>query len=67
MRYIPYIQSCTDRKWICHVAEPADFEEYEREWQATNAVLAESRSDLDAFLDFDVGGSVSASNIGDRD
>ncbi len=23
---------CTDREWICQVAEPADFEEYEREW-----------------------------------
>ena len=28
---------CTDREWICQVAEPADFEEYEREWQASNA------------------------------
>lgn len=29
--------SCTDREWICHVAEPADFEGHEREWQASNA------------------------------
>ncbi len=28
---------CPDREWIFQVAEPADFEEYEREWQASNA------------------------------
>lgn len=37
MRKIRGIQSCTDRAWINHVADPAGFEEYERAWQATNA------------------------------
>lgn len=29
---------CTDRAWLCHVADPADFEEYKMAWQAANAV-----------------------------
>ena len=42
--------SCTDREWICHVAEPADFEGYEREWQASNAECwRRVASDLDPF------------------
>ena len=28
--------SCTDRGWICQVAQPADIEEYEEAWEATN-------------------------------
>ena len=28
---------CTDRDWVCHVADPADFEEYEEAWYAANA------------------------------
>lgn len=27
----------TDRAWIAQVAHPADYEEYERAWQTTNA------------------------------
>lgn len=27
---------CTDRGWICQVADPADIEEYEEAWHATN-------------------------------
>ena len=28
--------SCTDRDWICQVADPADIEEYEEAWNAAN-------------------------------
>lgn len=28
--------SCTDRGWICQVADPADIEEYEEAWHAAN-------------------------------
>ena len=28
--------SCTDRGWICQVADPADVEEYEEAWHAAN-------------------------------
>lgn len=31
------MSSCTDRAWIFHVSDPADFEEYEMAWQASNA------------------------------
>ena len=31
------IWSPTDRAWICHVADPADFKEYEEAWKATDA------------------------------
>ena len=36
-RSIEDTPSCTDRAWIAQVAQPADFEEYERAWQATHA------------------------------
>lgn len=28
---------CTDREWICHVADPGDFKEYEESWHAAAA------------------------------
>ena len=28
---------CTDPEWICHVADPADFKEYEESWHAAAA------------------------------
>ena len=31
------IPSPTDRSWICQVADPADFEAYEKAWRATSA------------------------------
>ena len=37
MRFIQVTPGCTDRAWIAQVAQPADFEEYERAWQATYA------------------------------
>ena len=37
MRKFTKIRSCTDRAWIRHVADPADFEEYQRAWQASIA------------------------------
>lgn len=37
VRNFTKIRSCTDRAWICHVADPADFEEYVRAWQASIA------------------------------
>lgn len=50
------VWSCTDPAWICHLAEPADFEEYDREWQASSAECwRRVVSDLDAFLGFEVG------------
>ena len=46
---------CTDRRWICQVAEPADFREYEREWQASNAECRRRLvSDLYEFGEFEV-------------
>ena len=36
-RSIEGAPDCTDRAWIAQVAQPADFEEYERAWQATHA------------------------------
>lgn len=36
-RYIQDVRSPTDRSWICQVADPADFEAYERAWHATGA------------------------------
>ena len=36
-RSIEGMPGCTDRAWIAQVAQPADFEEYERAWQATHA------------------------------
>lgn len=29
--------SCTDRRWICQVADPTDIEEYEESWHAASA------------------------------
>ena len=37
VRNIRKVRSCTDRAWICHVADPADFEEYATAWQASDA------------------------------
>ncbi len=37
VRHLEPIGSRTDRTWICHVADPADFKEYEEAWQATDA------------------------------
>ena len=37
MRSIKGTLGCTDRAWVSQVAQPADFEEYERAWQATHA------------------------------
>lgn len=37
LRKFTKIRSCTDPAWICHVAHPADFEEYARAWQASVA------------------------------
>lgn len=36
MRDIEDVRSCTDHAWINQIADPADFEEYEKAWQATN-------------------------------
>ena len=52
MRTFRDVSSCRDRGWICHVADPADFEEYDREWEASNAeCFRRVASDLDAFLE----------------
>ena len=37
LRRVTEIRSCKDRAWICHVADPADFEEYTTAWQASVA------------------------------
>ena len=37
VRRFTKVQSCTDRVWIRHAADPADFEEYARAWQASVA------------------------------
>ena len=37
VRSIEATRGCTDRAWVAQVAQPADFEEYERAWQATHA------------------------------
>ena len=37
IRFIRRKLDCTDREWIAQLAQPADFEEYERAWQATHA------------------------------
>ena len=36
-RSIQDVRSPTDRSWICQVADPADFEAYERAWSSTSA------------------------------
>ena len=36
VRSIKEMRDCTDRAWVAQVAQPADFEEYERAWQATH-------------------------------
>ena len=36
-RTIQDVRSPTDRSWICQVADPVDFETYERAWHATSA------------------------------
>lgn len=46
LREFTKVQSCTDSAWICHVADPADFEEYVRAWQAS---IAECRRKLGVF------------------
>lgn len=40
-RSIRDVRSPTDRSWICQVADPADFEAYERAWHATDAECLE--------------------------
>ena len=37
LRRLKRIRSFTDLAWTCHVADPADFEEYARAWQASIA------------------------------
>lgn len=36
-RSVECMWGCADRAWIAHVTQPADLEEYERAWEATNA------------------------------
>ena len=49
MRSVERGVTCTDRAWICHVADRADFKEYEEAWRVTEAECWRKTKPLDSL------------------